>query len=243
MLLCAPIQCVACRLHSILVRLAGRRSCLELSSETYGDELMRIDPLARSVDRMAVWYDNDQSSDQRTLDGMMRGVRESMTFLILLSGRKETDGKPDLNGTYEVRTPIARSTQHAAAAAAAAAAVAAVATPALYQHRISQRTTHHAVAAMSCKRCVGPSSQLPPASCLLRRASWMLLCCCWMLMAAGVDWWVWVVGQGVFTRWFCNEEMHAAREGGLHIMVRKTPLFAPFIYINHHFTKTGSGQA
>jgi hypothetical protein len=204
---------------------------------------MRIDPLARSVDRMAVWYDNDQSSDQRTLDGMMRGVRESMTFLILLSGRKETDGKPDLNGTYEVRTPIARSTQHAAAAAAAAAAVAAVATPALYQHRISQRTTHHAVAAMSCKRCVGPSSQLPPASCLLRRASWMLLCCCWMLMAAGVDWWVWVVGQGVFTRWFCNEEMHAAREGGLHIMVRKTPLFAPFIYINHHFTKTGSGQA
>jgi hypothetical protein len=26
------------------------------------------------------------------------------------------------------------------------------------------------------------------------------------------------------------------------VVVRKTPLFAPFMYKNDHFTKTGSGQ-
>jgi hypothetical protein len=26
------------------------------------------------------------------------------------------------------------------------------------------------------------------------------------------------------------------------VLVRKTPLFAPFVYKNDHFTKTGSGQ-
>jgi hypothetical protein len=35
-------------------------------------------------------------------------------------------------------------------------------------------------------------------------------------------------------------------EGGVHrsklMLVRKTPLFAPFMYKNEHFTKTGSGQ-
>ena len=30
--------------------------------------------------------------------------------------------------------------------------------------------------------------------------------------------------------------------GSMSTMVGKTPLFVPFIYINGHFTKTGSGQ-
>jgi hypothetical protein len=48
-----------------------------------------------------VWYDNRRAADHRNLEGMKRGVHESEVFLIFLSGRKETDRQPDLNGLYE----------------------------------------------------------------------------------------------------------------------------------------------
>ena len=48
-----------------------------------------------------VWYDNRRAADHRNLEGMKRGVHESEVFLIFLSGRKETDRQPDLNGRYE----------------------------------------------------------------------------------------------------------------------------------------------
>ena len=48
-----------------------------------------------------VWYDNDQTAEQRNLQGMRRGVQESECLLLFLSGRKETAGQPDLNGQYE----------------------------------------------------------------------------------------------------------------------------------------------
>eukprot|EP01047_Picozoa_sp_COSAG01_P024822 COSAG01_NODE_1548_length_9950_cov_29.480865_3_plen_820_part_00 len=48
-----------------------------------------------------VWYDLDQPLHERNLDGMKRGVRHSVTLLIFLSGRKERDGQPDVNGQYE----------------------------------------------------------------------------------------------------------------------------------------------
>lgn len=48
-----------------------------------------------------VWYDMDQPLHERTLDGMKRGVRQSLTLLIFLSGRRERDGQPDVNGDYE----------------------------------------------------------------------------------------------------------------------------------------------
>ena len=38
-----------------------------------------------------VWYDNAVAPGERNLDGMRRGVRESVTFLIFLSGRKWPD--------------------------------------------------------------------------------------------------------------------------------------------------------
>lgn len=49
----------------------------------------------------SVWYDNAQNALHRNLEGMQKGVRKSVCFLIFLSGRKETDGLPDLNGEYE----------------------------------------------------------------------------------------------------------------------------------------------
>jgi hypothetical protein len=49
----------------------------------------------------SVWYDNGQQSDQRTLDGMRRGVQVSACMLLFLSGRKELDGVPDPHGLYE----------------------------------------------------------------------------------------------------------------------------------------------
>ena len=36
----------------------------------------------------SVWYDNAVAPGQRNLDGMRRGVRESVTLLIFLSGRE-----------------------------------------------------------------------------------------------------------------------------------------------------------
>eukprot|EP01047_Picozoa_sp_COSAG01_P036979 COSAG01_NODE_2911_length_6875_cov_93.023318_3_plen_601_part_00 len=48
-----------------------------------------------------VWYDNAQPAEERVLAGMKRGVKSSMTLLIFLSGRKETEGEPDRNGQYE----------------------------------------------------------------------------------------------------------------------------------------------
>ena len=48
-----------------------------------------------------VWYNNDQTADQRNLQGMRCGVQESECLLLFLSGRKETAGQPDLNGQYE----------------------------------------------------------------------------------------------------------------------------------------------
>ena len=48
-----------------------------------------------------MWYDNRRAADHRNLEGMKRGVRESEVLLIFLSGRKETDGQPDLRGLYE----------------------------------------------------------------------------------------------------------------------------------------------
>ena len=48
-----------------------------------------------------VWYDNGQKADHRNLEGMKTGVRESECLLVFLSGRKETNGQPDINGVYE----------------------------------------------------------------------------------------------------------------------------------------------
>ena len=49
----------------------------------------------------SVWWDNDQEINERNLEGMRRGVRESVTLLILMTGRKERDGQPDPEGDYE----------------------------------------------------------------------------------------------------------------------------------------------
>eukprot|EP01047_Picozoa_sp_COSAG01_P055480 COSAG01_NODE_6182_length_3805_cov_3.174852_2_plen_113_part_00 len=49
-----------------------------------------------------VWYDNEQPATERNLDGMRRGVQNSMTLLIFLSGRFETHGQPDKNGECEL---------------------------------------------------------------------------------------------------------------------------------------------
>ena len=48
-----------------------------------------------------VWHDNSQRADQRNLQGMKKGVRESECLMIFLSGRKEKDGMPDRAGEYE----------------------------------------------------------------------------------------------------------------------------------------------
>ena len=48
-----------------------------------------------------VWYDNDQTADQRNLQGMRQGVKDSECLLLFLSGRKETEGQPDIGGEYE----------------------------------------------------------------------------------------------------------------------------------------------
>jgi hypothetical protein len=48
-----------------------------------------------------VWYDNEQEADERNLAGMKKGVRESVCLLIFLSGRHETDNRPDPEGEYE----------------------------------------------------------------------------------------------------------------------------------------------
>lgn len=49
----------------------------------------------------SVWYDNAVSARERNVDGMRRGVSESVTLLIFLSGRKEKDGRADSNGKYQ----------------------------------------------------------------------------------------------------------------------------------------------
>jgi hypothetical protein len=49
----------------------------------------------------SVWYDNGRNADHRNLQGMKQGVRDSVCLLIFLSGRRETDGQPDVNGRYE----------------------------------------------------------------------------------------------------------------------------------------------
>lgn len=49
----------------------------------------------------SVWYDNEMPATERNLDGMQRGVRASVTLLLFLSGREETNGQPDKNGKYE----------------------------------------------------------------------------------------------------------------------------------------------
>jgi hypothetical protein len=60
-----------------------------------------------------VWYDNGVSRSDRTLAGMQRGVRESVTFLILLTGRRETKGRPDKDGEYEgVFTRVSNPSPH-----------------------------------------------------------------------------------------------------------------------------------
>jgi hypothetical protein len=49
-----------------------------------------------------VWLDNDQDIEERTTEGMKLGVRQSATFLIFLSGRKQDDsGQADKNGEYQ----------------------------------------------------------------------------------------------------------------------------------------------
>ena len=48
-----------------------------------------------------VWHDNSQRADQRNLQGMKKGVRESECLMIFLSGRKEKGGKLDSAGEYE----------------------------------------------------------------------------------------------------------------------------------------------
>ena len=48
-----------------------------------------------------VWYDNGQAANHRNLQGMRKGVEESVCLLIFLSGRTETDGHPDPSGLYE----------------------------------------------------------------------------------------------------------------------------------------------
>jgi hypothetical protein len=49
-------------------------------------------------------------------------------------------------------------------------------------------------------------------------------------------------GKAALTVWafsfFIAQELLAVKQAA----VRETPLFAPFIYENDHFTKTGSGQ-
>lgn len=59
--------------------------------------------LFNGLERMGfkVWWDNGQAANERTLQGMKRGVRDSMCLLIFLSGRKETAGQGDINGQYE----------------------------------------------------------------------------------------------------------------------------------------------
>ena len=53
----------------------------------------------------SVWYDNAVASSERNLDGMRRGVRQAVTFLIFLSGRKESvqggQSVVDTTGQYE----------------------------------------------------------------------------------------------------------------------------------------------
>ena len=46
-------------------------------------------------------YDNEQPATERNVDGMKRGVRHSLSLLIFLSGRRETDGEADKAGEYE----------------------------------------------------------------------------------------------------------------------------------------------
>ena len=48
-----------------------------------------------------VWYDNSQQGAHRNIDGMRKGVQESLCLLLFLSGRKEKDGKADGSGVYE----------------------------------------------------------------------------------------------------------------------------------------------
>ena len=59
--------------------------------------------LCKDLERLGyrVWYDNRQNALHRNLEGMKRGVRQSMCLMIFLSGRRETDGVADMNGLYE----------------------------------------------------------------------------------------------------------------------------------------------
>ena len=61
-------------------------------------------------------YDNAMPATERNLDGMKRGVRASDSLLIFLSGRKERNGLPDVNGEYE--GPFTRPVCHEEMAAA-----------------------------------------------------------------------------------------------------------------------------
>jgi hypothetical protein len=48
-----------------------------------------------------VWYDNGQAASSRNLQGMRKGVTESVCLLVFLSSRHETADHPDANGLYE----------------------------------------------------------------------------------------------------------------------------------------------
>ena len=49
-------------------------------------------------------------------------------------------------------------------------------------------------------------------------------------------------GIARLAKWFLLPYLELGRSLHLDHLVRKTPLFEPFIYRNAHFTKTGSGQ-
>ncbi len=80
-----------------------------------GDQAMN---LAKDLKGLGfkVWYDNGVDANERNLQGMQKGVRESMALLIFLSGRKESKGQPDPEGLYEgpFTRPYCNEEMHAA---------------------------------------------------------------------------------------------------------------------------------
>eukprot|EP01046_Picozoa_sp_COSAG06_P049710 COSAG06_NODE_7710_length_2403_cov_93.648003_3_plen_69_part_00 len=51
------------------------------------------------------------------------------------------------------------------------------------------------------------------------------------------------IAPGMTPDGWADEGWYRLIQGGQnYLLVRKTPLFEPFIYKNDHFTKTGSGQ-
>ena len=63
----------------------------------------QVATLCRDLEKRgySCWVDNTQHAEERNLDGMRRGVRDAQCFVIFLSGRKETNRKPDAAGQYE----------------------------------------------------------------------------------------------------------------------------------------------